>query len=76
MNGVEKYVDELGRVVLPIKMRNKLNIRSHSIVIISMEDDTILITPKERCCALCGCGGIENDSVRLCNNCIAKIKKL
>ena len=76
MNGVEKCVDDLGRVVLPIKMRKKLNIKSRTVVIVSMEDDVILITAKERCCALCGCGGIKKDGIRLCITCIEKVKSL
>lgn len=75
MNGIEKNVDELGRVVLPVKMRKKLNLKNRSAVLITMEDDTILITPKERHCALCGNNNII-EGVRLCQACVSKVKAL
>ena len=54
MNGIEKDMDNLGRVVIPIKYRRKLGIENNSTVLVSLEDDTILIHPKNRHCALCG----------------------
>ena len=74
MNGIEKDIDSLGRVVIPIKFRKKLGIESNSKVFVSMEDDMILISPANKYCALCG-AKIENvQKFRLCNSCISKIK--
>ncbi|MBQ8302341.1 MAG: AbrB/MazE/SpoVT family DNA-binding domain-containing protein [Clostridia bacterium] len=75
MKETEKRIDELGRVVIPIKMRKKLNITDKSTVLVYLDDNSIIITPKERCCALCGKTENINSEIRLCVLCIDLIKK-
>ena len=74
MNGIEKDIDSLGRVVIPIKFRKRLGIQSNSKVIISLENGTILISPARGLCALCGKKVEENQKLRLCGDCVSKIK--
>ena len=76
MNGIEKQIDDLGRVVLPIKMRKKLQLTSKSTLFIHMENDTIILTPKELRCALCNEKLIRSNEIRLCQDCIDKVKTL
>ena len=74
MNGIEKEIDALGRVVLPIKYRSKLNISKKSKVIISLDNGYIKISPKQSLCALCGASENVSAKVRLCVNCIKNIR--
>ena len=74
MQGIEKEIDELGRVVLPIEMRRKLGLQSKSKVIVKMENNRILLSPKEKCCALCGKTTQVHAAFRLCAACIEKIR--
>ena len=74
MQGIEKEIDELGRVVLPIEMRRTLGLQSKSKVILKMENNRILLSPKEKCCALCGKTGCVHADFRLCGACIERIR--
>ena len=76
MNGIEKEVDNLGRVVIPMDFRKRLGIVSNSKVMVSLEGDIIVISPSEKYCALCG-HTIDNNEgfLRLCGAYIAKIRE-
>ena len=75
MNGTEKRIDSLGRVVLPANIRKKLGLKPNSKLMICLEENVILMTPSAVCCALCG-NRIDADSKpRLCGECIDKVKK-
>ncbi|MBQ8393379.1 MAG: AbrB/MazE/SpoVT family DNA-binding domain-containing protein [Clostridia bacterium] len=74
MNGIEKDMDNLGRVVIPIKFRKKLGIEDNSTVLVSLEDNAILISPANKCCVLCGKKVEDEQKFRLCQSCIAEIK--
>ena len=74
INGIEKEVDLLGRVVIPIKFRKKLGLEAGAKVFVSMEENLIKISPKDRRCALCGDIIEEKQKFRLCNGCVSKIK--
>ena len=54
MNGIEKEVDNLGRIVLPVKFRRESGINACSKFIMSLEDESIVIRPANRHCALFG----------------------
>ena len=75
-HGIEKEVDKLGRIVLPVKFRAQLGIKTEEKVLVSLENDTIFITPATRRCALCGNVTAANRDLRLCDGCIQKVKKL
>ena len=74
MNGIEKEVDLLGRVVIPAKFREKLGIGLKTKVIVSMEGNGVIIMPQKQQCALCE-NKIETESkYRLCRRCLMAIK--
>ncbi len=75
MNGIEKEVDSLGRVVLPISFRKKIGAEPNTIVLISLENDTIIISPANKYCALCGNIIESKQKFKLCEVCIEKIKE-
>ena len=74
MNGIEKRIDELGRVVLPAKFRNKLGLNSDARVLISLENNFVIIAPLKNSCIMCGATSDVNENVRLCVDCIKKVK--
>ena len=74
MSGIEKSVDNLGRVVLPMKFRKKLGLTTDSKVLLSLTEDSISITPIEQRCALCEGKVPENQNLRICPKCVKKIK--
>ena len=75
-NELEKELDGLGRVVLPINFRRKLNLKNNSKVFISLENDSIIITPAEKSCALCGRIKELNEDLRICEDCIRRVKNI
>ena len=75
MSGFEKSIDELGRVVIPMKFRKKLGLTSDSRVLVLLNDNSINITPLKRVCALCENEISTEQKFRLCKSCIKKIKE-
>lgn len=75
MAGIEKVIDNLGRVVIPIKFRNQLGIKNQSKVLLFLEENAIRITPVEGICILCGKRSFENQNLRLCRPCIDRVKE-
>ena len=74
MGNVRK-IDELGRVVLPIEMRRQLNWKVNDEVIVTVEENSILLRKKEPCCVICGkTAGLRSfHNQYLCLGCIKKI---
>ena len=76
MSVIEKEVDSLGRVVIPIEYRKKLGIEKNSIVLIGLENGFIKIAPQRSTCAICGSRVSHECGIRLCNMCIRKVKSI
>ena len=74
MNGFEKEVDSLGRVVIPMSFRKELGIEQNSKVIITLENGAVHMSPVIKQCALCGVKIKEDTKFRLCKKCISKVK--
>ena len=47
MDGIEKEIDDLGRIVIPVKFRKKLGVEKNSKVILSLNGDTVCISVLE-----------------------------
>ena len=76
MNAIERHIDKLGRIVLPMNYRQRLNLCGNAKVSISVKGNSIVITPTESTCALCGCSNNLSKDVQLCFDCIKKVKTL
>ena len=72
MNGIEKEVDRLGRVVIPAEFRKQLGIKEGTRVIFLLETNSITVRPEKDCCALCGKTIECKRDVRLCTSCIER----
>lgn len=76
-----RHVDDLGRIVIPIGIRRKLNIKEGCDVEIELTSDEkteqIIIKPAAKRCSLCG--SLENVKIisgkNICGNCIKTLKK-
>lgn len=76
-SGIVRRVDELGRIVIPIEMRNALNIGQRDPVEISMEGSNIILHKYENRCVFCGAlkPSIKYNGKLMCNKCLKKINE-
>lgn len=76
--GIIRKVDELGRIVVPIELRKKLNINIKDEVEIYVERSSIVIKKYDPSCVFCGkTSDLEEFEDKLiCKKCLEKIKKL
>lgn len=75
--GIIRQVDELGRVVLPIELRRKLNINIKDAMEIFTEGDTIVLKKYEIGCLFCGdtVDLKELNGKYVCKSCLEKLNK-
>ena len=76
--GTKRKIDELGRIVIPIEIREKLNINEKDPIEIYVDMDKIVLRRHEPCCIFCGnTKEISKYKDRLvCQKCIEKIGKI
>jgi transcriptional pleiotropic regulator of transition state genes len=70
-----RRVDELGRIVLPIKLRNQLNFDIKDFMEIYVNGNSIILKKYEKTCVFCGSDKnlIEFNDKVICNKCILNI---
>lgn len=75
--GVERKLDELGRVVIPKEIRNNLTIPEGTPLLIYVEGNKIILEKGSSACAVCGSTDNVSDisGKGVCASCIAKIKE-
>ena len=76
--GVVRKIDELGRIVLPIEIRNNMDIKSRDAVEIFVDGDKIILKKYEPACIFCGnAKDVENiHGKNVCRECLDELKKL
>ena len=76
--GIIRKVDELGRVVIPIELRNKFGIAERDPIEIYVDGSSIILKKFEPNCIFCG--NTENlvayNDKLICENCSKKIGTL
>ena len=76
--GVIRKIDGLGRIVIPMEIRNKLDISEKDPLEIHVEGTTITLKKHEKDCSFCG--GTKNvvdyKGKKICNNCLEELKKI
>ena len=76
--GIIRKLDELGRVVIPIELRNKFNISEKDPIEIYVEGSNIILKKFEINCIFCG----KSESLKeykdkpICTNCLTKLSEL
>lgn len=76
--GIIRRVDELGRVVLPIELRNKFGITEKDPMEIYVDGSSIILKKFEPNCIFCGSSKklVDFQEKMICEKCAAKISKL
>ena len=72
-----RKIDEIGRIVIPNEIRNKLGIREKDPLEIYVEKDSIILKKYQDKCMLCGKKEdlIEFKNKIICKSCINEINK-
>ena len=76
--GIVRRVDELGRVVLPIELRNKFEITEKDPMEIYVDGSSIILKKYEPNCIFCGNSKklIDFQGKMICEKCSEKISNL
>ena len=75
--GIVRKIDELGRIVLPIELRNKMDINTKDSVEIFVDNNKIILKKYQPCCVFCG----NADNVTMfkgklvCRDCIEEMTR-
>lgn len=75
--GIVRRVDELGRVVIPIELRNKFDIKEKDPIEIYVEGSSIILRKYEPNCVFCGSTKklIDYKGKLVCSKCIENLSK-
>lgn len=75
--GIVRNIDELGRIVIPKEMRNKMNFKNADPIEIYVEDDKIILKKYDAVCLFCGNAEnlIEFKGKKLCTDCVDAMSK-
>ena len=76
--GIVRRVDELGRVVLPIELRNKFGITEKDPMEIYVDGNSIILKKYEPNCIFCGSSKklVNYEGKMICEKCAEKISNL
>jgi len=76
--GIVRKVDELGRIVLPIETRRRLELDSGDGVEIFVEKDRVILKKYEPSCMFCGDADdiVNYKDKKICRTCLAELHKL
>ena len=76
--GIVRRVDELGRVVIPIEIRNKFDIAEKDPIEIYVDGSSIILRKFEPNCIFCGNSKklSEYKGKLVCNKCLAKLSDM
>lgn len=76
--GIVRRMDELGRVVIPIEIRNKFDIKVKDPVEIFVDGSTIVLKKYEPNCVFCGSTKnlVEYHDKLVCSKCTKKLADL
>ena len=75
--GIVRRVDELGRVVIPIELRNKFDIKEKDPIEIYVDGSSIVLKKYEPNCVFCGSTKKLTDYTGklVCSKCIENLSK-
>ena len=75
--GIVRKIDELGRIVLPIETRKRLDLASGDGVEIFVERDRVILKKYEPACIFCGDADdiVTYNDKKICRKCLTELKK-
>ena len=73
--GMTRPIDSLGRVVIPMEIRENLGIETKDLLEISLQGDQIILKKSVTTCIFCGAEGelFEFEGKKLCTKCLDKL---
>ncbi len=73
--GIVRRIDELGRIVLPIELRNKMDIQNKDSIEIFVDDDKIILKKYVPACLFCGNADdvVMFKGKLVCKHCLAEM---
>jgi transcriptional pleiotropic regulator of transition state genes len=76
-NGIVRKVDELGRIVLPMEIRRIMGISERDSLVISLNENEIVIRKYEPICLFCGSNRNLHEfrGKTVCADCIREMNK-
>ena len=76
--GIIRKVDELGRVVLPVEIRRRLDIAERDEVEFYLEDDRVVLKKYEPSCVFCAssCNLVNYHGRNICMDCIHQLNEI
>ena len=76
--GIVRRIDELGRIVLPIELRNKMDIKTKDSVEIFVDEDKIVLKKYTPACVFCGSADdvVSYNNKLICRKCIEELTNL
>ena len=74
--GTIRHIDELGRIVLPIETRKRLDLNTKDPVEIFVEKDRIVLKKYEPACVFCGSADdiLDYKDKKICRKCLDELK--
>lgn len=76
--GILRKIDGLGRIVIPMEIRNKLEIAENDPLEIHVEGSSIVLRKYESDCTFCGSSRnvVEYKGKNVCEKCISELKNM
>lgn len=76
--GILRKIDGLGRIVIPMEIRNKLEIAENDPLEIHVEGSSIVLRKYEPDCTFCGSSRnvVEYKEKNVCEKCISELKNM
>ena len=76
--GILRKIDGLGRIVIPMEIRNKLEISQNDPLEIHVEGNSIVLRKYEPDCTFCGSSRnvVEYKGKNVCEKCIKEINQI
>lgn len=76
--GITRPVDALGRVVIPMEIRENLDIKHKDLLDINVQGNQIILTKHGDTCVFCDSNDdlVNFESKKICKKCLAKLSNL
>lgn len=76
--GIIRRADELGRIVIPMEIRNRFNIKEKDPMEIYVDSNSIILKKYEPNCLFCGETKdlVEFNNKIICKKCISKLQRI
>lgn len=76
--GVTRPLDKLGRVVIPMEVRENLNLKYKDLLEISVQGEQIILTKHNETCVFCKSADdlVIFEDKKVCKACLEKLSKL